>query len=213
MSAPPRGWRAISHLAMDGAVGAACSRREPAIGEISGSRIAKRPSAGELADVLELHPPHFPDLGLGEGQRRLLLRLPNDPGTGTRNSRRRRQTCARGPGGRGGSPIAVELDPDPIRLADHGVPGRRAERQGDVARASSLERQPFENLDRLFGPQHVQSPNVSRRAARARAGTTLNASIPFVDAAADCAASAPAGHDENFIKINVLLRRGQAATA
>ena len=199
----PGARRAIGQAAMAGAIRAALGRREPTIGEISASRIAKRPSALRLADVLEPHPSHFADLGLDKGPCRLpLLRelarerpgrsLPRleqawdgeRPPMAARYGARRRRAA------RTASPVAVEPDPDPTRLADHGVPGRRAERQSDEARASSLERQPFENLRSFLPSTAFRAPPCSPGAARAGARWhDPTASIPFAGDPADAAPS------------------------
>jgi hypothetical protein len=161
-------WRAIGHPAMGGAIGVALGRFEPAIGEIPAPRIAEWPSAGESANVLEPHAPHLPNLGFGKNPCRLPLRFIRrgdggvplaGNGRGVGNSRQWRPIRAsRRPAGRIGAPAAVELDPDSVRLADHGVAGRGVERRSDDARASSFESQPFEILDRLGCPQHLHAP-------------------------------------------------------
>src|SRR5271167_2266417 len=67
----PRIRRLIGHPAMSGAIGAALRRLNAAIDEILARWIAERPSAGAFADVLEPHPQHFSDLGLGKEPCRL----------------------------------------------------------------------------------------------------------------------------------------------
>lgn len=147
---------------MTGAIGAPFRRREPAIGVIPAPRIAERPTAGKFANILEPHPPHLSDLGVGERPCRPPFRFkrpvwgtfPGRRGRGETNSLRRRPMRGRArPAGRGSAP-AVELDSDPVRLADHGVAGLSAQRRGDDARAHSLQCQPFESLDRLVRPKH-----------------------------------------------------------
>ena len=187
---------------MAGAIGMALGRLEPAIDEIAASRIANRPSAGELADFREPHPPHLPNLALRGSPRRLLLLPGFDPaiateagggapliGSGLAPSRRLRSMHnRRRPCGRCGAPAAVQLDPYPIRLADHGAAGRRAQRRGDDARASSLERQSFENLDRFFCPQHFGAPMTPRPGIHGRE-TILTAAILFAGGRMDAEAA------------------------
>jgi hypothetical protein len=159
--------RLIGHPAMAGAVGAAVRGSESAVSEIPAHRIAERPSADELVDFLQPHPAHLPNLGFGKGPRRPPLRHKGESGAElcsagagwwAISANRTWRITARVSPGVVSAPAAVELDPDPIRLADHGAAGRPAERRGDDARASSLERQLLEDLDRLFCPHHLLNP-------------------------------------------------------
>ena len=168
---------------MAGAIGAPLGRLEPAIGEIPAPRIAERPSAGEFANVLEPHPSHLPDLGFGESPSRPFSPVQErragtefcSPSTvrGAEEPQWRADTLRPASRRAQSAPVAVEPDPDPVRLADHGVAGRRAERRGDDARASSFERQPFENLDRLVCPQHVRPPWLPPRHLQPQDGMVL----------------------------------------
>ena len=90
-------------------------------------------------------------------------------GLGVGESRQQRPIRASGrPGGHGGAPIAVEFDPDSVRLADHGVAGRGAERRSDEACASSFQSQPYEILDRLGCPPHLPAPMAESCGASSR---------------------------------------------
>src|SRR5208337_833977 len=160
--AHPRLWRLIGQPAVAGAIGAAGRRLQAAIGEILAERIAERPSAVDFADFREPDPLHLANFRLGENP----TRLPRFAGEGRdeglpagerlRARVGRRPRPPRAPRRRGAraapAPAPVELDSDPVRLADHGGARRRAERLGDRPRASSLERQRLENLDRLLCP-------------------------------------------------------------
>ena len=171
---PPRMRRPISHLAMAGAIGLPSDRREPAIGEISAPRIAQRPPAGGVANLLEPQPSHLSDLDYAKAP----PCRPADP-------RRDLGIASEGSAGalcvgvgpsvtgcrplgasragwplpaHGGAPAAAEFDPDPARLANDGVSGSDAERRGDVACALSLKSELLEVLDCLGGPQHLHAP-------------------------------------------------------
>jgi hypothetical protein len=170
---------------MAGAIGLAFGRREPAISEISASRIAERPPAGGFANVLETQPQHLSDLGFAIAPRR----PPPLPGRetasgggvgalvigvvprvmssgrplGATRARRRRLR-------RGGAPsAATELDPDPARLADDRVSGSHAKRHSDVACALAFMSKPLEVFDGLGGPQHLRGSNRCRCGVPSRA--------------------------------------------
>jgi hypothetical protein len=55
--------------------------------------------------------------------------------------------------------IAGQLDADPVRLADHGVARRRAERRSNGARAFSFERHLPQSFNRRIGP-HIPRPSL-----------------------------------------------------
>ena len=139
---------------MAGAVGVALRRLDAAIDEILTRRIAERPSAGAFLDILQSHSQHLSDLGLGKEPCRLpFAREGRDdrplPQSRIRATDRRPPRPPRGcprRSGRRAVGIAGELDPEPVRLADHGVARRRAERRGDAARAFSFERQLSQSL-------------------------------------------------------------------
>ena len=178
--------RPVSHSAMAGAIGLPSGRREPAIGEVSASRIAQRPPAGGFTNVLEPQPSHLSDLGLAKAPPAALpspgqdLGIASSGGDGAVVRRRLGRAVMRcrplGPSraGRalpahGGAPAAVEFDPDPARLANDGVSGSDAERRRDVACALSLESELLEVLDGLGGPQHCACSNRCRCGVQRRA--------------------------------------------
>src|ERR1700722_5998915 len=153
---------------MAGAIGLASDRREPTIGEISASRIAKRPPARGVTNVLQPQPSHLSDLGYAKARPRRPavprrdLKIVSGGSTGALcvgvgpSGMGRRPLETRRAGGalpaHGGAPAAVEFDPDPTRLADDGVSGSDAERRGDVACAFSLKSKPLEVFDGFGGP-------------------------------------------------------------
>jgi len=151
---------------MAGAIGLAFGRCEPAIGEVSASRIAQRPPTGEFPNVLEAQPSHLSDLGFVEGPGGPSARTGRETASGGMSAR----IIGVGPGepdGRplgpasadrrgarraGAAPAAAELDSNPTRLADDRVSGSDAKRRSDMACALSRKSQRLEILDCLGGP-------------------------------------------------------------
>ena len=169
--------RPISHLAMAGAIGLASDRREPAIGELSAPRIAKRPPAGGVTNVLQPQPSHLANLDFGKAPSRppfppLDRGIASGGSVGALVAGVGPSVTSRGPLGpsragsallaHGGAPAAGKFDSDPARLANDGVSGSDAERRGDVACALSLESELLEILDCLGGPQHLHGSNRCR---------------------------------------------------
>ena len=155
------------------AIGQAGQRLAAAEEEFRAGRIADRPVAGGLAELLQRQPlAHRHHIVVGD---RVRLHLDfegmGQRGVAARDRARHphhvlgRTGLALARGGRGGA-LGAAGKPQPVNLADHGIPGHISELRGDLAGGKPALPQLFQLFDAIVGPgqyRHRLLPFVSRR--------------------------------------------------